>query len=378
MRKSHERYSNVKTAKASFLLIFIVAIALTISACGKSDAIDSTSDVEPQAEESQEEEQVQEPVQEESPTEEQLEEILSIDEIVTSFEPEASVDIPDYSGEAYAVMNDNIPFFTKTNLPTKSFEYYSELDELGRCGVACANVGQDIMPMEERGSIGQIKPSGWQTVKYDNVDGNYLYNRCHLIGYQLSAENANEKNLITGTRYLNVMGMLPFENMIADYIKETNNHVLYRVAPVFDGDDLLAYGVLMEGWSVEDEGDGICFNVFVYNVQPDIVIDYANGESYQDVKALAADEAVPEVAQDEDSDTQDAGGGNAPAPQESIDQPEPVPSGTDYILNTNTHKFHYPSCGSVKQMVEKNKQAYFGSRDDVIAMGYDPCKKCNP
>lgn len=134
----------------------------------------------------------------------------------------------------------------------------------------------------------------------------------------------------------------------------------------------------MEGWSVEDEGDGICFNVFVYNVQPDIVIDYANGESYQDVKVLAADEAVPEVAQDEDSDTQDAGGGNVPAPQESIDQPEPVPAGTDYILNTNTHKFHYPSCGSVKQMAEKNKQAYFGSRDDVIAMGYDPCKKCNP
>lgn len=378
MRKSHERYSNVKIAKASFLLIFILAIALTISACGKSDATDSTSALESQAEESQEEEQVQEPVQEESPTEEQLEEILSIDEIVTSFEPEASVDIPDYSGEAYVVMNGNIPFFTKTNLPTKSFEYYSELDELGRCGVACANVGQDIMPTEERGSIGQIKPSGWQTVKYDNVDGNYLYNRCHLIGYQLSAENANEKNLITGTRYLNVTGMLPFENMIADYVKETNNHVLYRVAPVFDGDDLLAYGVLMEGWSVEDEGDGICFNVFVYNVQPDIVIDYTNGESYQDVKTLAADEAVPEVVQDEDSDTQDAGGGNAPAPQESIDQPEPVPAGTDYILNTNTHKFHYPSCGSVKQMAEKNKQAYFGSRDDVIAMGYDPCKKCNP
>ena len=177
-------------------------------------------------------------------------------------------------------MNDNIPFFTKANLPTESFEYYSDLDELGRCGVACANVGRDIMPTEDRGDIGQIKPSGWQTVKYDNVDGKYLYNRCHLVGYQLSGENANEKNLITGTRYLNVQGMLPFENMIADYVKETGNHVLYRVAPIFDDDDLLAYGVLMEGWSVEDEGDGICFNVFVYNVQPDIVINYEIGRAH--------------------------------------------------------------------------------------------------
>lgn len=381
MKRSHERYLNVKLAKVSCLLIFILAIAFNVTACGQSDDTDLASVLELEAEGTEEEvqEQLQESEKEKSPTEEQLEEILSIDEIVTSFEPEDSIDIPDYSGEAYAVLNNNIPFFTKENLPTKSFEYYSELDELGRCGIACANVGQDIMPTEERGSIGQIKPSGWQTVKYDNVDGNYLYNRCHLIGYQLSAENANEKNLITGTRYLNVTGMLPFENMIADYVKETNNHVLYRVAPIFDGDDLLAYGVLMEGWSVEDEGDGVCFNVFVYNVQPDIVIDYANGESYQDVQALATEEPVPEETPNENSNIQDAGGANAPAPQESIEEPEPVPApvGTDYILNTNTHKFHYPTCGSVKQMAEKNKQAYSGSRDDVIAMGYDPCKRCN-
>ena len=348
------------------------------SACGKSDAIDSTSDVEPQAEESQEEEQVQEPVQEESPTEEQLEEILSIDEIVTSFEPEASVDIPDYAGELYVVMNDNIPFFTKDNLPTTSFEYYSELDELGRCGVACANIGQDLMPTEEREGIGQIKPSGWQTIKYDNVDGKYLYNRCHLVGYQLSGENANEKNLITGTRYLNVQGMLPFENMIADYVKETGNHVLYRVAPIFDDDDLLAYGVLMEGWSVEDEGDGICFNVFVYNVQPDIVIDYATGNSQMDERALAFTEPEPTESQDSNPDTQNGNEPGTPEPQESVEQQDPTPAGTDYILNTNTKKFHYPTCGSVKQMAEKNKQFYSGNRDDVIGMGYDPCKKCNP
>ena len=377
MKKLHERYTSTKSNKTISLLIFLFAIVLSVSACGSSTTIEPDSESEVEEIQGIEEEPIDVP-EEESPTEEQIEEVLSIDEIVTSFEPEASVDIPDYVGELYVVMNDNIPFFTKDNLPTTSFEYYSELDELGRCGVACANIGQDLMPTEEREGIGQIKPSGWQTIKYDNVDGKYLYNRCHLVGYQLSGENANEKNLITGTRYLNVQGMLPFENMIADYVKETGNHVLYRVAPIFDEDDLLAYGVLMEGWSVEDEGDGICFNVFVYNVQPDIVIDYATGNSQMDERALASTEPEPIESQDSNPDTQNGNEPRTPAPQESVEQQEPTPAGTDYILNTNTKKFHYPACGSVKQMAEKNKQFYSGNRDDVIAMGYDPCKKCNP
>lgn len=188
-------------------------------------------------------------------------------------------DIPEYSGEPYVILNDNEPDFQEEDMTEESFESYSELDTLGRCGVAYANIGQDLMPTEERGPIGHIKPSGWHTVKYDVVDGKYLYNRCHLIGYQLTAENSNKQNLITGTRYLNVEGMLPFENMVADYIEETDNHVLYRVTPVFEGNDLLAKGVEMEGWSVEDDGEGICFCVFVYNVQPGITIDYATGES---------------------------------------------------------------------------------------------------
>ncbi|HHV12418.1 MAG TPA: hypothetical protein GXX75_19270 [Clostridiales bacterium] len=187
--------------------------------------------------------------------------------------------IPEYSGEAYVAIGDNNPSFQKEDMTAESFESYSDLDELGRCGVAFANVGIDLMPTQERGSIGQVKPSGWQTVKYDNVDGKYLYNRCHLVGYQLTAENANEKNLITGTRYLNIEGMLPFENMIADYVKETENHVLYRVTPIFEEENLVASGVQMEGYSVEDEGEGICFNVYAYNVQPGIIIDYLNGES---------------------------------------------------------------------------------------------------
>lgn len=188
--------------------------------------------------------------------------------------------IPPYFGQAYVPIDDNVPGFTEDELTTDSYEYYSPLDELGRCGFARSCVGVDLMPTEERGSIGSVKPSGWQTVKYDCVDGKYLYNRCHLIGFQLAGENANEKNLITGTRYLNVTGMLPFENDIADYVQRTDNHVLYRVTPVFVGTELVARGVQMEAYSVEDAGDGVCFNVFAYNVQPGVVIDYATGESW--------------------------------------------------------------------------------------------------
>lgn len=198
--------------------------------------------------------------------------------------------IPEYSEEPYVVLNDNEPDFAKSELTEESFENYSELDSLGRCGVAYACIGQDLMPTKKRESIGQVKPSGWQTVKYDIVDGKYLYNRCHLIGFQLSGENANEKNLITGTRYMNVDGMLPFENMVADYVKETNNHVLYRVTPLYDGDNLLADGVQMEAMSVEDGGEGVSYNVFVYNNQPGISIDYATGESSLAGKAPAAPE----------------------------------------------------------------------------------------
>ncbi len=188
-------------------------------------------------------------------------------------------DVPEYAGIPYVEINGNEPGFSEKELSEESFEEYGELDDLGRCGMVCASVGEDLMPDEKRGKIGQVRPTGWHTVKYDNVDGKYLYNRCHLIGYQLSGENANEKNLITGTRYMNVEGMLPFENMVADYVKETDNHVMYRVVPVFEGDNLLASGVQMEAMSVEDGGEGISYNVYVYNVQPGIDIDYATGES---------------------------------------------------------------------------------------------------
>ena len=188
-------------------------------------------------------------------------------------------EIPEFSGDAWIAVNGNIPFFVEEEYTTEDYEFYSELDELGRCGMTMACIGIDIMPTEERGNIGSVKPSGWQSVKYDIVDGKYLYNRCHLIGFQLAGENANRRNLITGTRYLNIEGMLPFENLVADYVKETKNHVMYRVTPLFDGDNLVAHGVLMEGYSVEDNGEGVCFCVYAYNAQPGIVIDYATGNS---------------------------------------------------------------------------------------------------
>lgn len=283
-------------------------------------------------------------------------------------------EIPAYSGTPYTEVNGNQPYFTEEELTTQSFETYSELDSLGRCGVAYANVGQDLMPTEPRGEIGAVKPTGWHLVKYDNVDGKYLYNRCHLIAYMLAAENANPQNLITGTRYLNVQGMLPFETKVCDYVKNTGNHVLYRITPIFDGDNLLADGVLMEAYSVEDAGEGISFCVFAYNVQPGIGIDYATGDNwaegsgtYQSTVASVAEETP---APQPETDTAVQITPELSAPQETQQ--------TTYVLNTNTMKFHYPTCSSVDDMKEKNKQIYTGSRDEVINMGYVPCKRCNP
>lgn len=194
-------------------------------------------------------------------------------------EPFSLEKVPRFTDQAYVAVNGNVPYFRPEDMTTEGFEYYSPLDELGRCGVTVACVGLEVMPTEDRGEIGSVKPTGWQSVKYANVDGRYLYNRCHLIGFQLTGENVNRGNLITGTRYLNIEGMLPFENMVADYVQETGNHVLYRVTPIFAGEELVARGVLMEGWSVEDQGQSICFCVFAHNVQPGIIIDYATGES---------------------------------------------------------------------------------------------------
>lgn len=267
--------------------------------------------------------------------------------------------IPEYNGLPYIELNGNIPEFTdegKQN--TTSFENYSELDSLGRCGVAFANVGKDIMPTEKRGKIGMIKPSGWHTVKYPEViKDKYLWNRCHLIAFMLAGENANQKNLITGTRYLNIEGMLPFENQVADYIKETNNHVLYRVTPIFKDDELVARGVQMEAYSVEDNGSGVCFNVYAYNIQPGIIIDYATGNSSLDTTYEINQEEVKTEEKTEEIQNSNQ---------------------STYVLNDNTKKFHKQNCSSVKKMNEKNKKEWTGERETLIEQGYAPCGNCNP
>lgn len=259
--------------------------------------------------------------------------------------------LPDYDGSAYVAVNGNSPFFEDADKQrTDAFETYSELDELGRCGVAYANICVELMPTEQRGEIGQIKPSGWQTVKYDCVEGKYLYNRCHLIGFQLAGENANEKNLITGTRYLNIQGMLPFENLVADYVKETEQHVLYRVTPIFEGENLVASGVLMEGWSVEDRGESVCFCVYAYNVQPEIEINYADGAS------RFREKTENNTADDSESTAEEQ----------------------NYVLNTSSLKFHLPDCSGAASISEQNRQDYTGAREHLIEEGYTPCGRCKP
>lgn len=252
------------------------------------------------------------------------------------------IDIPVYAGDAYTEINGNVPYFDEEDMTDVSYEYYSELDSLGRCGACMASVGQDIMPVEERGKIGSVKPTGWHTVKYEGVvDGNYLYNRCHLLGFQLTGENANVQNLITGTRYMNVKGMLPFENMVADYVKETGNHVMYRVTPLFEGDNLLADGVLMEAKSVEDDGEDILFNVFCYNVQPGVSIDYATGTSSLD--------GTVSVAASEPQEQNNAGQQEQQVEQQSEIQPQSQPEpqqpaasagGGTYAVNGKNGKIH--------------------------------------
>ncbi|MBR3645833.1 MAG: DNA/RNA non-specific endonuclease [Lachnospiraceae bacterium] len=274
---------------------------------------------------------------------------------IISYSPDS---IPPYSGDAYIEINNNIPFFNDTTT-TEPFEKYSPLDKYGRCGVAFANICPELMPDKPRGPIGMIKPSGWHTVKYNGwIEGNYLYNRCHLIAYELASENANELNLITGTRYMNTQGMLPFENLVAEYVNNFGNHVLYRVTPVFTGDNPVADGVLMEGYSVEDKGAGIQFCIYCYNVQPYIEIDYTTGDS----RLIGDDDVVD--------------GDSTNATTQPIQNSESTTK--DYVLNTNTRKFHYPFCASVDDIKAHNRSEYTGSRDYLIEQGYTPCHRCNP
>ena len=279
------------------------------------------------------------------------------DSSVQAVSVDTVAEVPEYDGAPYVEINDNQPEFAEEELTTESYEEYSDLDALGRCGEAEACIGEELMPDEERGDISDVKPTGWENKEYDIVDGGYIYNRCHLIGFQLTGENANEENLITGTRYMNTEGMLPFENMVAEYVQETENHVMYRVTPVFDGDNLVASGVQMEAESVEDGGEGICFNIYVYNVQPKIAIDYTTGANW--------------------ANTEEKGEGIESSGSAAADsKADPSSEEERYILNNNTKKFHDPECSSVDDIKAKNRSEFTGTRGQLIEEGYEPCRKC--
>lgn len=265
--------------------------------------------------------------------------------------------IPAYSGMEVVQINDNIPIFPAIDKSTSDYVKFSELDHLGRCGVAEGYIGPDLLATEERGSIGMIKPSGWHTVKYDFIDGKYLYNRCHLIAYQLCGVN-DERNLITGTRYLNLDGMLNIEDQVCWYVRNNGNHVCYRVTPWYYGNNLVAAGVQIEARSVEDNGAGICLNVFNFNVQPGVIIDYLTGESYTEAR----------------SDAQQNEG-----IYRSIETEVFTPSeGITYILNVNTMRFHLIDCQSVQDMKATNRKEFFGAKEELLEDGYIPCGRCHP
>ncbi len=299
-------------------------------------------------------------------------------------------DIPAYSGEPYIELNGNQPVFSPEEYTEDVFARFSALDDLGRCGPACVNVCQETIPSEPRGVIGDIRPSGWHTVKYpDRIEDQYLYNRCHLVAYQLCGENANERNLITGTRYMNVSGMLPFENRVYAYVTAYEGHVLYRATPRFAGDDLVAAGVELEAASVEDGGKGLSFHVFVYNVQPGVLIDYSDGESTEDPDYIVR--SIPEDQQEDQSENnqqEDQSGekqqtdqsreNKDPSGQSLTREPDAVPENVTYVGNANSRKFHLPDCSSVTDMAEHNKVYFTGTREEVLEAGFDPCKRCNP
>ncbi len=330
--------------------------------------------------------------------------------------------IPAYDGTACVAVNDNVPEFRVGELKTEPEITFSELDELGRTGAGQACLGRETMPATSREPIGDVQPSGWQKARYEElIEDVYLYNRCHVIGYQLCGDSGSAENLFTGTSWLNSESMLYFENLVANYLEENpENHVLYRVTPLYEGEDLVARGVQMEGFSVEDFGRGVCFNVFCYNVQPGIEIDYRTGDSQADpayrlgsvtgiaevyesisIKTTAllpyslapvseaAEKALSEqllngaagTGADTDTDTAaevTAGIAAGAVAETENEQSEPEPVAITYVLNTNTHKFHRPTCSSVDEMKQKNKQEVTWTREEVIAAGYEPCKRCKP
>lgn len=309
--------------------------------------------------------------------------------ILCGCKPVISLDeIPDYTRHAYVEINGGDPFFEESEITDDAFERYSPLDALGRCGVAFACLGVELMPTEDRGEIASITPTGWEyggisnNNQYGFIENEYVYNRCHLIGFQLAGENDNEKNLITGTRYMNIEGMLPFENEVADYLEDTGNHVMYRVTPIYNGLDYVARGVLMEGYSVEDNGRGICFCIYAYNVQPGVYIDYFTGVN------VASGEPLPEIDTENDNRNEIAGGntetskpddnGSDSSDNKGDDVNNSTAETCDYVINKKSGKFHIPGKSCAESIKEENRQYFTGTREELIDMHFSPCGTCKP
>lgn len=360
---------NSSVSSRFFNVAFAVLLSFCLSACGLLCAGCTADEGEPtevtQINKDESEAAEPEPAPEPEPAVEEEPAAEEPDPVAASSDDEfGPEDIPEYEGDPYVEVEGNDPDFTAAETTDDAFEDYESLDGLGRCTEATACVGEETMPTEERGSISSVHPTGWHSVKYEWVEGKYLYNRCHLIGFQLTAENANERNLITGTRSMNVDGMLPFENEVADYVDSTGNHVMYRVTPIYaDDDDLVALGVQMEAESVEDNGRGVCFNVFVYNIEPGVEIDYETGESAPDGTMSSLEKSTASST----SSSSNAGG-----------KSQSASAACDYIANANSKKLHYPECSSVDQMSESNKVYLNCTRQQALNKGYDPCGRCNP
>ena len=363
--------------KSLLSILCLVAVLFSVFAgCDSEDVTESTTEIVETTEETTLKENETENVltndsetekTEESKTEKETQKVNKTESVGDDNSKAVLSEIPAYSGKPYVVINGNIPSFNKYELTVKGYETYASLDSLGRCGGAVASCGREIMPKanEERGSISSVKPSGWVQAQYDWVSGKYLYNRCHLLGWQLSAENANKRNLITGTRYMNTEGMLPFENMVADYIRETNNHVAYRVTPIYDGSDLVASGVQMEAYSIEDDGEGICFNIYCYNVQPGVKIDYSTGRSWSDGNNKETTKKPVVVAPVETT-------------KKVVEETKKPISYNTYVYSSKSDKFHYPDCRYAKTIKAENYCEYTGDRQGMINKGYSPCKNCSP
>ncbi len=388
----------IKLKKKKTLIIIIVAVLVLIGAIASPSSEDSEETTKPTYESFEE---ATADISEENTTEksflsgilnnkedntEKKTEVINnttnkVNKPISNVDKISPSSLPVYKNTPYVTVNNNEPNFTSSQKSgKKSFETYTELDYLSRCGVAFSCIGKDIMPTGERGEIGQVKPTGWKTAKYDFVDGKYLYNRCHLIGWQLTGENANNRNLITGTRYMNVQGMLPFENMVDDYIEETGNHVLYRVTPLFKGNELVARGVQIEAYSVEDDGDGICFNVYCFNVQPGVKIDYKTGESALDGKEITTKKTSTTKKVTTTKIVTTAKPTTKPTTTKPTKPslPSSATGNASYVANINTLKFHTPTCRHADDISPENRLETNESRESLIAKDYSPCGVCKP